>query len=197
MQLFLDVDGVLLNFERAFVRWLNSAYGMELPADYQTTCWYFSEIMEREQAQARWESFMESPLASQMPPLVEPGHFNHLTRHHEVHLLTNFPASQMDKRRNNLESIGLKYHSLHYGGLHHNDGHHPPTKGELVRELRNPDEPALFMDDHPDNCLEVSQACPDVEVWLMSRRFNQGFAHPAVRRAVDWGCVMGRLNGAA
>ena len=194
MQLFLDVDGVLLNFERAFVKWLNSAYGMSLPPDYETTCWHFSEIMTREEAQHRWETFIESPLASQLPPLINPERFNHLTQDHEVHLLTNFPSAHMDKRRHNLERVGLRYHTLHHGGLHGLDGQRPPTKSELVEELRTPGEAALFVDDHPDNCLDVSQNCPQVEVWLMSRRFNQGFAHPTVRRAQDWGCMTERLN---
>ena len=193
MQLFLDVDGVLLNFEQAFVRWLNDVYGMGLPPDYETPNWNFTDVLQPEQLKERWHSFLASPEVARMPPLIEPTQFNQLTEQHEVHLLTNFPVTFMEKRRENLESVGLQFDSLHYGGLHGFNGHHPPSKADLVRELRSDSLPALFMDDHPDNCMDVAENCPGVEVWLMSRRFNAEFHHPDVRRAVDWGCLHTRL----
>ena len=194
MQLFLDVDGVLLNFERAFVSWLNTAYDMDLPPDYETPTWDFTEVLEMDVLRERWHAFLESSHAAGMPALVEPERFNDLSAAHRVHLLTNFPEPHMDKRRENLRIAGLRYESLHYGGLHAFNGHRPRSKADWVNHLREPHRPALFIDDHPDNCRDVSENCPGVEVWLMSRRFNQDFHHPSIRRAQDWDCVHERLR---
>ena len=50
-------------------------------------------------------------------------------------------------------------------------------------ELMEEGEAVLFVDDHPDNCLNVREAFPESEVWLMSRPFNHEFEHPKVTRA--------------
>ncbi len=197
MQLFLDIDGVLLNFERAFVGWLNSAYGMELPEDYETSRWDFGDILTGEQLHERWLGFLQSRYAAEMPPLLEPDRFNDLTGNHAVHLITNFPAAYMDKRKENLASLRLSYRTLHHGGLHALNGPVESSKAELVSGLRLPGEDALFVDDHPDNCLDVLHNCRGVEVWLMSRRFNRDFTHPRVKRAKDWETLMERLENAA
>jgi hypothetical protein len=53
-------------------------------------------------------------------------------------------------------------------------------------ELMEEGEAVLFVDDHPDNCLNVREAFPESEVWLMSRPFNHEFEHPKVTRAQTW-----------
>lgn len=194
MQLFLDIDGVLLNFEHAFVRWLNDAYGMGLPGDYETRSWFFDDLMSREQLWERWDAFLESDYCARMLPLVEPERFNALAGLHEVHLLTNFPSAFMAKREENLAEVGLVYQSLHHGGLHSHGEVPPPTKAELVNRLRKDGGPALFVDDHPDNCLDVLKNCSGVEVWLMSRRFNRDFHHPGLPRADGWEALFERLE---
>ena len=194
MQFFLDIDGVLLDFERAFARWLNERYGFSLPADYETPSWNFDNLLTREQIKEAWHSFLESEYSASMPSLVEQNRFNALARVHAIHLLTNFPQQFADKRLRNLAGMGFTYASLHYCGLHGYRGVKPRSKSELIAELRAEGEPSLFMDDHPENCLDVLQNCPEVEVWLMSRRFNREFAHPAIRRAQSWQCVFDRVG---
>lgn len=194
MQLFFDIDGVLLNFERAFVRWLNEQYGMGLPADYEAADWNFTEVLEPEELERRWRRFLTTPQAARMEPLIAPERFNALVRNHEVHLVTNFPLPHMEKRLENLAALGFAYEALHHCGFLVFDGIVPKTKAQTIVELRRRHEPALFVDDHPDNCLDVVKHCQDVEVWLMSRRFNRHFHHPAVKRAQDWDCVAQRLG---
>lgn len=203
MQLFLDIDGVLLNFERSFVGWLNAQHGMGLPADYEAKDWNFTEIMSAEDLDSRWRRYLASDEAGRMAPLIEPVRFNALADAHDVHLVTNFPLPHWEKRVRNLQDLGFRYASLHHCGFLVFDGTAPRTKAEVVRELRAPGhgngtagESALFLDDHPDNCLDVLQHCPDVEVWLMTRRFNREFSHPQVRRASGWEAVLRRLDNA-
>jgi FMN phosphatase YigB (HAD superfamily) len=196
MQLFIDIDGVLLDFERAFVRWLNERFGLGLPADYQAESWDFDEVLPPGVLQEGWQAFLDSPLAGELPPLVAPERFNRLAAAHSVHLVTNFPEPHMAKRQANLEAFGFVYDTLHYCGLHGYRELRPQTKAQVIQALRDARGEGLFVDDHPDNCVDVHHNCPDVEVWLMSRRFNRGFAHPAIRRAADWDALFARLEQA-
>ena len=113
-----------------------------------------------------------------------------------MHLLTNFPEEHFDKRIANLEAIGFRYDSLHHCGFHaFKKGTGVAKKSQTIAELLESGERGLFVDDHPDNCLDVAGSCPEVEVWLMSRRFNQAFEHPEIRRASNWNSVIDRLGG--
>jgi hypothetical protein len=194
MQLFIDIDGVLLNFERSFVRWINGTRGLGLPADYQAENWDFEELLDRETMQACWLGFLESDEVGAMAPLVDPARFNTLADAHSLHLVTNFPRPFMAKRLGNLQHHGFRFHSLDCCGLHAYQGLRPVSKAEAIGQRLRNGQGALFVDDHPDNCLDVLTHCPGVEVWLMSRRFNRDFRHPGIRRAADWGSLFERLE---
>jgi FMN phosphatase YigB (HAD superfamily) len=194
MQLFIDIDGVLLNFEGTFVRWLNREYDLGLPEDYEAESWDFEEVLDRQRLQQGWLRFLESREAGALPPLVEPARFNALAREHRVHLVTNFPEPHMEKRLGNLAALGFSYETLHYCGLHAFRDLRPRSKAQVVEALRSQRGKALFVDDHPDNCLDVHRNCPEVEVWLMSRRFNRDFRHPVIRRTDGWEALFQRLG---
>lgn len=193
MQFFVDIDGVLLNFERAFVGFLNRVYGMNLPERYETGTWFFEDLLTPQQMYDRWQAFLDAEDSGRMEPLVAPERFNAVAREHAVHLLTNFPHPYMEKRIANLAALGFHYESLDFCGLHAYQGTVPPSKAEVVGRLRGNGNAGLFIDDHPENCLDVVDNCGDVEVWVMSRYFNREFSHPQVRRAETWQCVFDRL----
>lgn len=193
MQFFLDVDGVLLNFEKSFARWLNHHYGFQLPDNYQTESWTFDDLLPQEQIKEAWRNYLESKYCATMDSLVDLERFNSLANIHDVHLVTNFPSQHADKRTQNLEHLGFAYNTLNFCGLYGYRGEKPRTKSQIITELRNHDQQALFIDDHPDNCLDVLENCKNVEVWVMSRRFNREFDHPHIRRAQDWGCLFERV----
>src|SRR3970282_427251 len=194
MQLFIDIDGVLLNFEHAFVRWLNAHYRLGLPPDYEAESWDFEEVLAPDMLRDGWHAFLESQMAGEMPALVEPRQFNRLARRPDVPRLTNFPEPHMAKRLANLEAHGFSYRSLHYCGLHGYKELRPRSKAEVIQSLRADRGELLFVDDHPDNCVDVQRNCPEAEVWLMSRRFNRGFAHPTIRRTEGWDALFARIE---
>ncbi len=202
MRFFVDVDGVLLNFERAFVDWLNREYGMGLHERYETGTWDFEDLLTPEQMYERWQAFLDAEDSGRMEALVAPERFNALAREHAVHLLTNFPHPYMDKRIANLAALGFRYETLDFCGLHPYRGTVPPSKAEMVGRLHGDGAgpgargggTGLFIDDHPENCLDVLRNCAGVEVWVMSRHFNREFSHPRVRRAETWQCVFDRLD---
>lgn len=195
-RLFFDVDGVLLNFEHAFVTWLNEMYGVGLPETYETPTWYFEDVLPEPQSREAWDRFLESPAAGRMKPYLEAERFNAVTAGREVHLLTNFPELHFEKRIENLALLGFRYSSLHHCGFHAFQKRGVASKSQVIAQLLGRQERAFFVDDHPDNCVDVVQNCERVEVWLMSRRFNRDFAHPAVRRADGWNSVIARIEQA-
>ncbi len=161
---------------------------------YEAESWDFEECLDKEAVLESWHRFLESRAAGEMRPLVAPQAFNRVAAEHTVHLVTNFPQPHMPKRLANLDAVGFAYETLHYCGLHGYRDLRPMTKAQVIQSLRDARGEGLFVDDHPDNCLDVHTHCPDVEVWLMSRRFNRAFAHPRIQRARDWGCLFERLG---
>lgn len=194
MRLFFDVDGVLLNFERGFVQWLNVNFGKNLPEDYEASSWYFDDVLTEEQCREAWHVFLGSEDAGRLQPYLEPARFNALTGERAVHLLTNFPDLHMETRVENLAALGFRYESLHHCGFSTFDPAGTPSKSQIVSNLLQPGERGLFVDDHPRNCLDVAENCPGVEVWLMSRKFNRDFDHPEIRRAAGWPPIVERLE---
>ena len=78
----------------------------------------------------------------------------------------------------------------HCAGLIQYDGHPAQTKAELIQDLLEDNEGFMFVDDHPDNCINVHENFPDAEVWLMSRAHNLDFNHSVIRRALHWDDIM-------
>lgn len=193
MQLFVDIDGVILDFESSFVRWLNGYLGLELPQDYEPKRWNFTEVLSPTQTERVWHAFLASEQAAQLDPLVCPEHFNALRKDHYVHLVTSFPQEHIAKRWANLEALGFAWDELHVCSSAAVKGE-LPSKSRVIRQLLRAGEEALFVDDHPDNCLEVHRDCPQLEVWIMSRRFNRTFSDAGIRRAKNWYCLFQRIG---
>ena len=187
---FFDVDGVVLDFESSFIRVVGDYFDLEIPENYQAENWYFSDLLTWEQVKEGWEYFLKSKDFEEINPLVDPGLFNHTFGAHPVHFITNIPPECLERRQRNLKQAGYKFISTHCAGFVNYDGHPPRTKADVIEELLEDDEQLLFVDDHPDNCINVHDAFPKAEVWLMSRAHNQDFTHPKIRRASHWDDVI-------
>jgi phosphoglycolate phosphatase-like HAD superfamily hydrolase len=181
-----DVDGVLLDFESTYIRALTEYFQLEIPDDYEPQSWFFSELLTEEQMKEGWQFFLQSDYFAQMPPLVDPEGFNQLVGAYPVHCVTNIPPECLDRRRENLRNVGFRVDSSHCGGFIEYAGHPRQTKAEVVQELMEPAESLVFIDDHPDNCLNILEYFPDAEIWLMSRPFNREFHDARILRAKTW-----------
>ena len=187
---FFDVDGVVLDCESSFIQVVQDYFSLEVPKNYQTINWNFSDLLTMEQVKEGWEHFLKSRHFEQIPPLVDPERFNRTFGAYPVHFITNIPPDCLERRVKNLRNAGFKFESAHCGGFINYDGNTSKTKAEVIQELRQDDESVIFVDDHPDNCLNVLESFPDAEIWLMSRPFNADFKHPEIRRAIDWSEVL-------
>ncbi|HJO45566.1 MAG: hypothetical protein QF560_15565 [SAR324 cluster bacterium] len=183
---FFDVDGVVLDFESSFIKVVSNYFQLEVPENYQTENWFFSDLLTSEQVQEGWDYFLKCSEFENMPPLVDPHQFNRIFGAYPVHFVTNIPPDCLDRRQRNLKKIGYQFTSAHCAGFVQYDGHPPQTKADVIQNLLEDHEQFLFVDDHPDNCVNVHESFPEAEVWLMTRPHNQDFSHPVIRRALHW-----------
>ena len=108
-------------------------------------------------------------------PLVNPEEFNSTFGAYPIHFITNIPPDCLKRREKNLRNVGFKFNSARCAGFINYEDHPAKTKADVIRELNQKENGVLFVDDHPDNCLNVREAFPDAEIWLMSRPFNSNF----------------------
>ncbi len=187
---FFDVDGVLLDFDRGFTRTMKEYFKLDIDDDYVPESFWFSDMLTKEQVVEGWDYFIKSDEFERLKPIVDPEHFNAKFGAYPVHFITNIPPDCLERRVKNLRNAGFKFKSAHCGGFINYEGKTSKTKAEVIQELRQDDESVIFVDDHPDNCLNVLESFPDAEIWLMSRPFNADFKHPEIRRAIDWSEVL-------
>jgi len=187
---FFDVDGVLLDFEEGFTRVIKEYFNLDVPADYVPESFWFSDLLTKDQVLEGWDYFLHSNEFEKLEPMVDPKEFNKTFGAYPVHFITNIPPECLERRETNLRNVGFKFDSARCAGFINYKDHPPQTKADVIKELYQKEKGILFVDDHPDNCLNVRETFPDAEIWLMSRPFNTDFEHPEIRRAKNWSEVL-------
>jgi uncharacterized HAD superfamily protein len=186
MELFLDIDGVILDFESSFVDFIRDEYLPDLPADYTLQTWEVSEEFKNLDVEAVWSQFVNCDRFSRMDLLVDPGSFNELSARFPLYLVTNIPRAQYAARSENLGLYNLHYQGLYLAG-HFNFGDDTyPSKSQIIKELHNPTTELVFLDDHPKNCLDIKRHFPQSYVFLMDRPHNRKADDPSWTRVRDW-----------
>lgn len=193
MELFLDIDGVILDFERSFVDFVRDRFLPELPIDYTLQSWEVSEEFKNLDVEKVWNQFVNSDRFSRMELLIDPVSFNRLSERFPVFLITNIPKAQYASRAENLKRHHLNYKGLYLAG-HFNFGDDSyPAKSEIVKELHHPSSPLVFLDDHPKNCLDIKVHFPMAHIYLMDRPHNQKAEDSSWTRVKDWNDFHERL----
>ena len=194
---FFDVDGVLLDFEGGFTNSVKDYFKLELPKDFVSKSFWFEDILTKEQVMEGWDYFLHSTEFEKLKPIVDPEKFNNVFGAYPVHFITNIPLDCLERREKNLRNVGFKFNSAHCAGFIEYDGYSKKTKAEIIQELNQEGKKVMFVDDHPDNCLNVWENFPKAEIWLMTRPFNYDFIHPKIRRARNWNEVLKHTSKAA
>ena len=194
---FFDVDGVLLDFEGGFTKTIKDIFKLELPKDFVSKSFWFEDLLTKEQVMEGWDYFLHSTEFEKLKPMVDPEQFNDVFGAYPVHFITNIPLDCLERREKNLRNVGFKFDSAHCAGFIEYVGYSTQTKAEIIQELFQEGKKVMFVDDHPDNCLNVRETFPKAEIWLMSRPFNDDFIHPEIRRAKNWAEVLEHTSKAA
>ncbi|OGG96579.1 MAG: hypothetical protein A2508_05435 [Candidatus Lambdaproteobacteria bacterium RIFOXYD12_FULL_49_8] len=195
LELFLDVDGVILDFESSFMDYIREVWLPDLPPDYQPRSWEMSDhALASLDIDEVWEAFMSSGRFNRLKLLADPASFNQLAQAYPLHLVTNLPQEQYGPRSENLEFHGLKFASLNMGGHHTFNIPNYPTKSAVIAKIRTPNRRPVFLDDHPVNCRDVAEAFPEALVFLMERPHNQNLESGPWIRVANWQAFVTRLN---
>ena len=186
MELFFDVDGVILDFESALMDFIREHYLPDLPVGYTPKSWELNEEFKTLDIEKVWRDFVATTLFRELDLLIDADSFNRLASKYPVYFVTNLPTAQYSSRKSNLDRYNLIYKDLLLAG-HFNfgiDGY--PLKSTVISECRTPGKRLIFLDDHPENCKDVKQRFPKSEVYLMSRPHNMGINNTDWTRVADW-----------
>lgn len=119
MNLILDVDEVILDWQAAFVKWISQAYGLELdpagPNSYDLTNWAGTEAVSLVRQFSTTPGFGEIPYTSGTLTFFE--EFQRLSLPHSIKLITSCGVEDctVNARRKNLRAIDpfvSEYHFL-------------------------------------------------------------------------------------
>ncbi len=186
MEFFLDVDGVILDFEKGFIDFVRENYLPDLPVGYRPKTWAMDTEFGQLDIEKVWLEFLQSERFVRLELLVNAQSFNCLTQNHPVHLITNLPWDQYEKREENLRYHNLNFTSLKLGG-HWNFGDDSyPSKSKVISDLYTPGKRMLFLDDHPKNCEDIKSTFPASEVFLMTRPHNKSIDAAEWVRVSNW-----------
>lgn len=186
LEFFLDVDGVILDFESAFMDMIRDLYIPDLPQGYIPKTWDMGEEFPGVDMKKAWDEFVGSDRFTKLPPLVDQERFNILSKQSPVYLITNIPDHLIDARLENLETHKMNHDGVYTGGHWDFGMEGYPSKSERIAALHQNGNQIIFMDDHPTNCRDVKAAFPDSQVFLMSRPHNQNEEDAAWKRVDGW-----------
>ncbi|MEO1823791.1 MAG: hypothetical protein ABGX85_07145, partial [Candidatus Lambdaproteobacteria bacterium] len=94
---FFDVDGVLLDFEGGFMKAIKDYFQLDIPDDFSSKSFWFSDLLTKEQVTEGWDYFVHSPEFEQLQPMVDPEHFNAKFGAYPVHFITNIPPDCLER----------------------------------------------------------------------------------------------------
>lgn len=185
-EFYFDVDGVILDFEGAFVDFIRDTYRPELPKDYQLKNWELAEEFPDIDMGEAWEIFVASDRFEALKLLVSANTFNQFTNGYPTYLITNISENMVIKRKKNLATHLLQYSELYCAGHWDFGIENYPSKSGIINQLHQQHNHIIFLDDHPTNCKEVAEKVPDAHVFLMSRAHNQNEQNECWTRVDDW-----------
>ncbi len=186
MEFFLDIDGVILDFESGFVDFVRDEYLPDLPADYVPQSWEMSTEFGDLDIEEVWGKFVDSERFTRLDLLIDADSFNRLSEKYPVYLVTNLPKSQFSKRKDNLDFHRLVYKDLFLAGHFNFGDERYPSKSSTIAKLHRNGEQIIFLDDHPKNCMDVKSVFNKSDVYLMSRPHNKGIQNSDWIRVENW-----------
>lgn len=193
MEFFLDVDGVILDFEKSMVDFVRANYLPDLPADYVPKSWEMTDEFTSLDIVEVWNDFIDSDRFTRLDLLIDAESFNRISSEHSVYLVTNLPPAQYESRQKNLALHRLNYTDMILAGHFNFNDDSYPTKSEAIRSLHRNGERLIFLDDHPQNCRDVKSAFKQSEVFLMNRPHNLGVEGEEWVRVANWGEFLERV----
>jgi len=176
MKIALDIDGVLLDFDKHWREFASVFLQRDL-VRLNNEYWLESRYgITKEDSDAVWAAFFEQEKWATIEPyqcaldMIAILH----GQGHEIVCVTAAPEAVEVQRRMSLQHLGLEAHEIEFTGYHH--------EGNTKHEALTRHAPDIFVDDQLFNLSHGKECNIDNLVWL-----DRGDAQMNVRNGADWG----------
>lgn len=149
---FLDVDGVLLNFNKLVYSHLASAYGIEIPKDYIPKSWDFSDLRPKDAEAVSWAKVVGVDWPLHLKPFNNTKQFMDKLKKKGYHiiLITRIGQSMQLLRIENLIKHGLPFDEIYFTS-------YSQIKADVIKTAlaRHKPQKWIFADDKAAACIPV------------------------------------------
>ena len=185
MKIFLDVDGVLANFEQNVIGVANSLWPGKLPLDYVPQNWAYSDVFSTEDWSKVWEEIKtipdfwlrEPPISDNVSALRT---WMHLCPDHEIFFITSRidtgGIKAADQTREWLYNLGLRDSRTHVIAVKRAE-----EKKQIVADLKID----IGLDDYAPT-VEALNTIPHHYCFLLDRPWNRESKQPRVHSVKDF-----------
>jgi uncharacterized HAD superfamily protein len=167
MRLGVDLDGVLCDFNTAFIALIQEKLGMDLPkpsSSYPNTWDYHKAAgITSKQNAVLWKHIQSTPFMASLNPL--PGAVNAIRILRELDDNVYFITSRRGPMAKYWSEVWLKNHGAYNPTVIQALG----SKGDIAKGLKLD----VFIDDKPGYVQEVIDSVPKVRAYLIDAPYNQ------------------------
>ena len=142
-QIFLDVDGVLLDFHTNFLRYLKDTHSMELDSAVEN--YHTNSVLKKGEKDAKqlklekffqqknvFEDFFVSDYFSTLNALIDIHSYNQIAQKYPIYLLTNLSEKRKLAREKNLKLHGFSYQKIFFAGFDKYGDPNYPLKSKII-----------------------------------------------------------------
>jgi uncharacterized protein len=186
MKIALDIDDVVIDFNRGFFDFYNHKYGTHYVHENRVTYHYHTIFdISQEDAQKEYDEYTFSKFHQDTLPVGGVREALVQLRAHELFLISARPEKKREVTIRWLEShLGesLKYiQGIYLTGQHRKDKDLSKTKGEIAKDLGID----IFIEDAPSNATEI--ASHGIKVLLFDTPWNKNVSeHESITRVTSW-----------
>ena len=183
-QIFLDVDGVLLDFHTNFLRYLKDTHSMELDGVVEN--YHTNSVLKKGEKDAKqlkleklfqqknvMEDFFVSDYFSTLNALVDIHSYNQIAQKYPTYLLTNLSEKRKLAREKNLKLHGFSYQKIFFAGFDKYGDPNYPLKSKIILQKMEKNSEIIFLDDLLMNCKEVLESISKARVFLLTKPYNK------------------------
>ena len=183
-QIFLDVDGVLLDFHTNFSLYLKEKHSIELSSAVEN--YHTNSVLKKGEKDAKqlklekffqqknvMEDFFVSDYFSTLNALIDIHSYNQIAQKYPTYLLTNLSEKRKLAREKNLKLHGFSYQKIFFAGFDKYGDPNYPLKSKIILQKMEKNSEIIFLDDLTMNCNEVLDAIPKARVFLLTKPYNQ------------------------
>jgi uncharacterized HAD superfamily protein len=191
--LFLDVDGVLLDFHSSFCKYLLEVHNVSMSQDkVEFYVHAYGEDVSKETKEQNEmmgvyaDAFMKSEYFCKLEALIDERSYSQLLKKYTIFLVTNISEKLKKSRMSNLALRNIYYEDIFFAGEEKYDAPNYPSKHEVIQKKAGAASKMIFLDDLSLNCDLVKKEVSEAEVFLLDKPYNQNWLPAGCKRVKSW-----------